>query len=419
MCERDELAEPLVVGEVEAGHPPDGVEREVAGALEAGCEAGQLPLGRHPVEATDAHVDGMDGPTTDQLDQLVADLLQLEATLHHVPMVGGEVDDPVVAEEVGRVEEVDVERVALDPLPAVEEAAQVGEGTVDRDAAQRLDGVAGAHLVRHRADAADPGGDVRRLGVGPPPQHRLEEARRLVDPQLDGAQDPVTDDDVHGPLALDAGQRVDPERPLPVGRRHGEPPCSRRRALVAERRRVHVERAQHAHQVDPLDPEPVELRGQRGRVRILGRAEAAVAAPVVGGAEGAAAGMRDGSEAGRAVGDHHAHVAAQLALDAHAVAGHVGAPLAEEGGDDVEQLSPIDGAAAQLEVDGDVGADRCRGGQRRDVARRGVHRVHVLVDVGVVAQRLDPAGRRAGADRHESARGRRGSPGCARRRGPS
>ena len=208
MCERDELAEPLVIGELEAGHPPDGLEGEIAGALETGCEAGQLPLGRHPVEATDAHVDGMDGPTTDQLDQLVADLLQLQTTLHPVPMVGGEVDDPVVAEEVGRVEEVDVERVALDPLPAVEEAAQVGQGTIDRDAAQRLDGVAGAHLIRHWADAADPGGDVRRLGVGPPPQHRLEEARRLVDPQLHGAQDPVTDDDVHRPLTLDARASV-------------------------------------------------------------------------------------------------------------------------------------------------------------------------------------------------------------------
>ena len=89
----------------EDGPPPDVLlrvaEREIAGALETGCEAVQLPLGRHPVEATDAHVDGMDGPTTDQLDQLVADLLQLEATLHHVSMVGGEVDDPVVAEEVG------------------------------------------------------------------------------------------------------------------------------------------------------------------------------------------------------------------------------------------------------------------------------------------------------------------------------
>ena len=29
----------------------------------------------------------------------------------------------------------------------------------------------------------------------------------------------------------------------------------------------------------------------------------------------------------------------------------------------VEQLAPVDGAAAQLEVDGDVGADRRRGGQ--------------------------------------------------------
>ena len=73
----------------------------------------------------------MDRPTADQLDQLVADLLEVEAALHQVAVVGGQLDGAVVAEEVGGVQQVDVQRVALDPLAAVEEAAQVGERTVD------------------------------------------------------------------------------------------------------------------------------------------------------------------------------------------------------------------------------------------------------------------------------------------------
>ena len=44
----------------------------------------------------------------------------------------------------------------------------------------------------------------------------------------------------------------------------------------------------------------------------------------------------------------------------------------QERGDDLEQLALVDRAAAQLEVDGDVIGDRRRGGERRDVLRRGV-----------------------------------------------
>ena len=46
-----------------------------------------------------------------------------------------------VAQEVGRVEQVDVERVALDPLAAVEEAAQRADRRVDLDAEQALERV--------------------------------------------------------------------------------------------------------------------------------------------------------------------------------------------------------------------------------------------------------------------------------------
>ena len=55
---------------------------------------------------------------------MVADLLEAQAVGDELPVIAGQLDRARVAEEVGRVEEVDVERVALDPLGAVEEPAQ-------------------------------------------------------------------------------------------------------------------------------------------------------------------------------------------------------------------------------------------------------------------------------------------------------
>ena len=99
------------------------------------------------------------------------------------PMVARHRDGVRVAEEVGRVQQVDVQRVALDPLAAVEEAPQRAELSVDDHAERVLDRVHGAHLVGDRTDAADPRGDVGRFAEGAAAQERLEEARRLEDRQ--------------------------------------------------------------------------------------------------------------------------------------------------------------------------------------------------------------------------------------------
>jgi len=82
------------------------------------------------------------------------------------------------------MEQEDVQRVALDPLAAVEETTQVIDRLVHRNPERVLHRVAGAQLVGDRADPADAGGDVRRLHERAPAQERLEEARRLVDAQL-------------------------------------------------------------------------------------------------------------------------------------------------------------------------------------------------------------------------------------------
>ena len=108
-----------------------------------------------------------------------------EAALDGRGLVARELDGAVVAEEVGCVEHVDVERVALDPLAAVEEPAERPQRLGQLDAADVLHRVHRARLVRDRADAADARGDVGRLEERAAAEERLEEARRLEDPQLD------------------------------------------------------------------------------------------------------------------------------------------------------------------------------------------------------------------------------------------
>src|SRR4029453_11068749 len=119
---------------------------------------------------------------------------------------------PAVPEEVGGVEHVDVERVALDPLAAVEEPAQEADRLADLDLAEGLHRVDRAHLVRDRADAADGGRDVRRLEERTAAEKRLEEARRLENPQLDLVDLAVDQPDRHRSLALDAGEIVSLDR---------------------------------------------------------------------------------------------------------------------------------------------------------------------------------------------------------------
>src|SRR5512132_1078391 len=157
-------------------------------------------------------------------------------------------------------------------------------------------------------------------------------------------------------------------------------------ALPPERLGVGVEGAEGALDLLVVHAEALQPAGERAGVRGLLGAEAAVAAAVVGGAQRAAAGVGDRPQAGRAVGDHHADVAGQLALHADAVPGHPWPAPLQERGDHLEELAAVDGAAAQLEVDRDVVADRSGVLQRRDVLRAGVDDRHELADVGEVAQ---------------------------------
>ena len=118
------------------------------------------------------------------VEDLVADPLQPQASLDGRPIELGELDGAREPEEVGRVEEVHVQGVALDPLPAVQKAAQRADLRVDLDAEQVLEGVDRGQLVGDGADPADPGDDVDDLVGRPADDQPLEEARRLEDPEL-------------------------------------------------------------------------------------------------------------------------------------------------------------------------------------------------------------------------------------------
>ncbi len=142
----------------------------------------------------------------------------------------------LAAEEVGGVQQVDVERVALHPLTAIEETAQVGDAAPDLHPQGVLHRGAGAHLVRHRADAADAGGEVGRLGGAATPQESLEEPRGLEDAQLHILDPPVPHLDAQRALAFDARQCSDGDRPPTLVRRsHGAAPVG---ALPARVRSV-------------------------------------------------------------------------------------------------------------------------------------------------------------------------------------
>ena len=102
-------------------------------------------------------------------------------------MVGGHADGAFKTEEVGQVQQEHVQDVAFDPFAAIQQTLR---RRADRrvhlveHAHRLLQGVAGAHLVGDRTDAADAGGDVGHFLEVAAAQKGLEEPGRLVDLQL-------------------------------------------------------------------------------------------------------------------------------------------------------------------------------------------------------------------------------------------
>ncbi len=210
--QRHELVVALAIGEIEARHPAHRRQRDITRTLQRLDQRAQFPSRRRAIEAANAHIHRMDRAAAEQFQDLVADLLQLQALAHDIAMVLRHLDRALVAEEVRRMQHVDVQRVALDPLAAIQQPAQLPHRLAHRDAERVLHRVHRAHLVGDRADAADACGDVGRLGVGAAAQESLEEARRLEDAQFDVAHGAAIEGDAHAALALHAGEVVDIDR---------------------------------------------------------------------------------------------------------------------------------------------------------------------------------------------------------------
>jgi len=173
---------------------------------------GERPHARHAgglVEPADLHVDRVHGPATDNFDDLVSDLLQPQTTPQFVTVIGGHGKAAVVPKEIGGVQQVDVQHVALDPLAAIQQATQIAQRLVERDLTERLEGLARAHLVGHRTDTADASRDVGWLGERTTAQERLEEARWFEDAQPDIAHLTIVDLDDEATLALHASECCD------------------------------------------------------------------------------------------------------------------------------------------------------------------------------------------------------------------
>ncbi len=115
------------VGDVESRDPLHGGQGGVAGPAQRLGQGGDGVGVRSAVEAADPDVDRVDGPAADGLHDQVARALEAEAPLHRDPVPFGQLDRVGAAEEVGCVEQVDVEGVALDPFAAVEQPAEGGD----------------------------------------------------------------------------------------------------------------------------------------------------------------------------------------------------------------------------------------------------------------------------------------------------
>ncbi len=212
MAQRHELVIAPALGKIEPRRPAHGFERRVARPFQLLGQRGEFGAARDLVEAPDPHIDRVDLAPAQQRHDLIADLLELQAAAHRVAMIAREIDGALIAEEIRRMQHIDVEHVALDPFAAIEQAPQVAQRAVHADAEGVLHGVDRAHLVGDRANAADAGGDVRRLGEGAAAQERLEEARRLEDGELGAAHLAVTHDDLERSFALDAREIIDLDR---------------------------------------------------------------------------------------------------------------------------------------------------------------------------------------------------------------
>jgi len=197
------------IGKREISKPPGRVDGLLEGFLKFGDQVGQLAGLRESVKASDGDVDRVDRPAAEDFEDPIAELLEFQASLDLVWEFLGQIDPTMAIEEIGGMEQVDVQHMAFDPLGAVDQTAQRGDGFRDSNAQDRLEGLDGRDLISDRADAADARGDIGDILDRSASQEGFEEPWRLVDIQFDLLDPRAAQTDVQCTFSLDASQDRD------------------------------------------------------------------------------------------------------------------------------------------------------------------------------------------------------------------
>ncbi len=203
--QRDHLRRPGELRHLERSDEVGDLEDLDERVLEPRLEPPQRPGGDGFREPADAGADRVDLAAADRRHEVVPEPLQTEPTFDGIlEPRAHELDRVVVPEVVGQGQQVDVQHVALDPLAQVEQAPELPGPRRNLDLEEPLEPVDRTHLIGDRTDAADPRNDVGDLAEVAAPQEGLEEARRLVDLQLEPGDHVVVDADVQRAFALHA-----------------------------------------------------------------------------------------------------------------------------------------------------------------------------------------------------------------------
>lgn len=197
------------IGKREISKPPGRVDGLLKGLLEFGDQVGQLAGLWESIKATDSDVDRVDRPTAEDFEDPIAELFEFQASLDLVWEFPGQFDPTVAIEEIGGMEQVDVQHMAFDPLGAVDQTAQRGDGFGDSNAQDRLEGLDGRDLISDRTDATDTRGDIGDILDRSASQEGFEEPWGLVDIQFDLLDPRAAQTDVQCTFSLDASQDWD------------------------------------------------------------------------------------------------------------------------------------------------------------------------------------------------------------------
>ena len=226
----------LVVRQGKPGSPIYQGQRFRHGRAQLVHQCGNLTRVGRAMESAHADAHRMHRAAAEQLDQLVAQRLEAQPPAHGIGVHAGQSDHAVRSQEIRGGEQMDVQRMTLDPFAAVHGSAQILHPGAHLNAEGALQGLHRAHLVGDRTDAADARNNVGDLGVAAALQQLLEQARGFVDAQLELADGARKNRHVERTFAFHAREHGHADLDLPCVS-HASPPWrrGRRREMRARR----------------------------------------------------------------------------------------------------------------------------------------------------------------------------------------